>query len=158
MSDLILLAHSTFGALGVLAAVWVLVETLNASPANRRRIRLAAFLATGCILLASALGGYWYTVFYAREKAIILNGPWPWAHSLVMATKAHLVLIALILALYLPIAAAANLSGNRGARAVVLAVTALLALSGLAIEGAGAVVSFGVKIALVHVGVEGVGR
>ena len=156
MSDLILLAHSTFGALGVLAAVWVLVETLNASPANRRRIRLAAFLATGCILLASALGGYWYTVFYAREKAIILNGPWPWAHSLVMATKAHLVLIALILALYLPIAAAANLAKNRGARAIVMTVAAFIVLNGLAIEGAGAVISYAVKVAFVHAGVVGV--
>jgi hypothetical protein len=155
MSDIILFAHPTFGVLGILAAVWVFVEALNASEANRSRIRLAAFIVAGCIVLAAVLGGYWYTVFYGHEKAIILKGPWPWAHNLVMETKEHLFFIPLILALYLPIAAAANLAKSGGARIVVMVVAAFIVLNGLAIEGAGAVINYGVKVAFVHTGVAG---
>ena len=125
MNDVILFAHPIFGMLGVLASVWVFVEALNASEANRSRIRIAAFVVAGCIVAPWALGGYWYMVFYASEKAIILKGPWPWAHNFVMETKEHLFFIPLILALYLPIAAAANLARNGGARAVVMVVCRL---------------------------------
>jgi len=155
MNDGILLAHAAFGALGVVAAVWALVDTLNASAANRWRIRLAAFAAAAGLLLAWALGGYWYLAFYPADRAILLRGPWPWAHTWVMATKAHLVFVPLLLALYLPIAATADLARNRGARAVTATVAALVALSGLAVEAAGAVVGYGVRIALLHAGVAG---
>ena len=108
MSDVILFSHPTFGVLGILAAVWVIAETINANTANQTRIRYAALAVTVCMLLAWLLGGYWYTVYYAPEKALILKGPWPWAHDFVMETKEHLFFIPLILALFLPIAAAAN--------------------------------------------------
>ncbi len=155
MTDIILFAHPTFGVLGILAAVWVFVETLNASPANAARTRLAAFAVTIFIVLAWVLGGYWYVNYYAPEKAIILKGPWPWAHDFFMETKEHLFFIPLILALFLPIAVRANLSASRVARTMVLSVAALVVLSGLAIEGAGAVINYGVKVAFVHTGVKG---
>ena len=60
MSDIILFAHPTFGVLGIMAAVWTLVEALNASEANQRRIRLAAAAVTVCIVAAWLLGGFWY--------------------------------------------------------------------------------------------------
>jgi hypothetical protein len=156
MSDIILFAHPTFGVLGIIAAVWVFVETLNAGPANLGRLRTVAVLVALFIVLAWILGGYWYVTYYAPEKAIILKGPWPWAHSLVMETKEHLFFIPLILALYLPIAARADLVASRPARVMVLSVAALIALSGLAIEGAGAVINYGVKVAFVHTGVAGI--
>jgi len=139
-----------FGVLGILAAGWVLVETLNASDANAWRIRLAAFACAGAIIMAWIAGGYWYVNFYAPEKAMILKGSWPWAHTLFMETKEHLFFIPLILALFLPIAAMPKLAGHRGARAVVLAVAGLIVVNSLAIEGAGAVISHGVKVALFH--------
>jgi len=155
MNDVMLFAHPIFGMLGVLASVWVFVETLNASEANRSRIRIAAFVVAGCLVATWALGAHWRMAFYASEKAIILGGPWPWAHTFVMETKERLFFIPLILALYLPIAAAANLARNGGARAVVLVVAGFIVLNGLAIEGAGAVVSYAVKVAFVHAGVAG---
>ena len=155
MSDIILFAHPTFGMLGILASVWVLVEALNASQENLGRLRVAAVIVSVCIVLAWLLGGYWYTVYYAPEKAIILKGPWPWAHDLVMETKEHLFFIALILALYLPIVARANLVTNKAARMTVMAVAVLVVLNGLAIEGAGAVINYGVKVAFVHTGTKG---
>jgi hypothetical protein len=48
MSDVILLAHATFGVAGCLAALWVFVETLNAKPENAGRIRAASFLTAAC--------------------------------------------------------------------------------------------------------------
>ena len=155
MNDVILHAHPTFGVLGILASVWVFVEALNASEENQSRVRIAAFVVTACMLIAWALGGYGYTVLYAPEKAIILAGPWPWAHNFFMETKARLFFIPLILALYLPLAATANIARNGGARAMVMTAAALIVLNGLAIEGAGAIIDYAVKIAFVHAGITG---
>src|SRR5690242_2338870 len=152
MSDIVLFAHPTFGVLGILAAVWVLVEALNASEANQRRIRLAAYVVTLCIVLAWILGGFWYVNYYYADKAVILKGPWPWAHDLFMETKEHLFFVPLILALYLPIVARNKLFVSKGARNMVMVVTALIVLNGLAIEGAGAIINYGVKVAYTHPG------
>src|SRR5206468_2387119 len=116
MSELILFAHPTFGVLGILSAVWVFVEALNASEANAVRLRLAASMAAAFIVLSWILGGYWYVHYYAPEKVLILKGPWPWAHSLVMEIKEHLFFIPLLLALYLPLAARDRLHARIAAR------------------------------------------
>jgi hypothetical protein len=155
MSDILLFAHPSFGVLGMIAAVWVFVEALNASEANQARIRMAAYVTTACIVLAWILGGYWYTTSYAPEKAIILKGPWPWAHDFFMETKEHLFFIPLILAIYLPIVATRKLASNATARAMVLVVSGFVVLNALAIEAAGAVINHGAKIAFVHSGVKG---
>ena len=156
MSDIILFAHATFGVLGILASVWVLVEALNASETNRGRTYYVSLVAASCMVLALLLGGYWYVTYYAAEKAIILKGPWPFAHNFVMETKEHLFFIPLVLALYLPILTRVNLSAHHAARTMVVTVATLVVLSGLAIEGEGAVINYGVKVALVHTGVKGV--
>jgi hypothetical protein len=155
MSDILLFAHPTFGVLGIMASVWILVEALNASEANQGRIRLAACTVTACIACAWVLGGYWYVNYYYAEKAIILKGPWPFAHNLFMETKEHLFFIPLILALYLPIVAARKLASDAAARAVVMVVAGFIILNALAIEGAGAIINHGAKIAFVHSGVKG---
>lgn len=155
MSDIILFAHPTFGVLGILCAVWVFVEALNASPANAQRLRIAAMACTLCIGAAWVLGGYWYTHFYYADKAIILKGPWPWAHNMVMESKEHLFFIPLVLALYLPFVTRGNLVRSRPTQVMVLAVAALIIGSALVIEGGGAVINYGVKVAFVHTGIQG---
>lgn len=154
-SDVILLAHSTFGVLGTLSAVWVFVETLNARAENTGRIRKASLVTALAMLAACIVGGYWYLHFYPADKVTILKGPWPWAHSLFMETKEHLFFITLILSFYLPIAARDKLHANAMARKMVLCVAMLIALSGLAIEGAGAVINHGAKVALIRAAPEG---
>ena len=148
--DVILLAHSTSGVLGILSAVWVFVETLNAREENAGRIRRAAFIVALCMIVTWILGGYWYVHFYPLDRALILKGPWPFAHTLFMETKEHLFFIPLILSLYLPIAASDKLYANSNARKMVLWVAVLIALSGLAIEGSGAIINHGAKVALLH--------
>jgi hypothetical protein len=154
-SEIILFAHPTFGVLGMVAAVWVFVEALNASEANHSRLKLAAYATTAGILLAWVLGGFWYVVYYPAERAIILKGPWPWAHNFFMETKEHLFFIPLILAFYLPIVASRKLASNATARAMVMTVAGFIVLNALAIEGAGAIINHGAKVTFIRSGVQG---
>ena len=147
-SDVILLSHAGFGVTACMAALWVFVEALNARPENAARIRIAALVATVCIAAAWICGGYWYVHFYPPEKALILKGPWPFAHNLFMETKEHLFFVTAILALLLPIATRENLYSNAAARKLVLSIALLIAMTGLAVEGAGAIIDHGVKVAL----------
>lgn len=153
INDIILFAHPTFGVLGTLAAVWLFVEALNANEANRRRIWIASLVVAGCMLAVGILAGYWYTTLYGRfEQPVVLKGPWPWAHSFFMETKEHLFFIPLILALYLPFVARLNLFRNSKARAMVMVVSGFVVLNALYIEGAGAIVNYGVKVNFIHTG------
>jgi hypothetical protein len=155
LTDVILFAHPTFGVLAILASVWVLVELLNANPENRSRARNAALVVTVCMVAAWVLGGYWYVNFYYAEKAAILKGPWPWAHNIVMETKEHLFFIPLVLALYLTIVMRDDFVRNLASRYMAMAVVVLIIGSGLVIEGGGALINAGAKVAFIHSGVKG---
>jgi hypothetical protein len=154
-SDILLLAHAGFGVTGCLAAVWVFVETLNAQPGNAARIRAAALVTALSMAGAWICGGYWYVHFYPAEKTLILKGPWPFSHSLFMETKEHLFFLTAILAFLLPVAAREKTYSNAAARKLVLSVAALVAITGLAVEGAGAVIEHGAKVALLRGGSKG---
>lgn len=147
-NELILMLHATFGVLALLAAVWVFAESLNASFANQGRIRSASLLVAVLMWLTYIFGGYWYVVYYGGDKAIIKAGPWPFAHSFFMETKEHIFLMLLLLATFLPIAAWGDIIQQVAMRKVVLWTSALVILISLAMEGAGAIISMGVKIAL----------
>jgi hypothetical protein len=151
-SDVLLLSHAAFGVAGCLAALWVFVETLHPSPENAGRIRAASILTAICMALAWVCGGYWYLHFYPAEKALILAGPWPFAHNVFMETKEHLFFVTVLLAFLLPIAAWNRLHSNPALRQLVLSIAGLTALTGLALEGAGAIIDHGVKVALLQHG------
>ncbi len=155
--EFLLMLHPTFGVLGMLAAVWVLVEVINLSDTNRGRIKAASLAVAVLIWLSFIFGGYWYVQFYGADKEIIKQGPWPFAHSFFMETKEHLFFVMLLIGTYLPIAASGAVSGvasrNRlavepGARNLLLTLSALIVLLGLAMEGSGAIVGLGVKMGL----------
>ena len=148
MNQLILMAHVLFGMACLVAAVWVFVEALQASPANQARVRKMSWAAAAAMWMAFLIGGYWYVVFYKTDKNIILKGPWPFAHNFVMETKEHLVITLLLLATYLPITAAHNLAANRNARQLVLCVSGMIALLAVLMEGEGGIIAMGVKVAL----------
>jgi hypothetical protein len=150
ISDAVLLAHAGSGVIGCLAAAWVMAEALNARAENARRIRAVALVVAVAMAAAWVCGGYWYVHFYPAEKALILAGPWPFAHNVFMEVKEHLFFITGILALLLPIAAWENLHANSAARRMVICVAGMILVTGLTIEGAGAVIDHGVKIALLR--------
>jgi len=148
MNEIILMFHVLFGVACIIAAVWLFVDILHASETNLCRIRKVSVALAIFMWLAFLVGGYWYVKLYPADKALILKGPWPFAHSFFMETKEHLVIMLLLLASYLPIAARNNLAANPAARALALWVTAGIALLGLMIEGHGAIIATGVKMAL----------
>ena len=147
-NELVLMLHPTFGVLALVASVWVFVDTLNASEANTARIRTASILTAVLMWLAYIVGGYWYVVYYGGDKAIIKAGPWPFAHAFFMEPKEHLFLMLLMLATFLPIAAFSDILRKRASRLTVLWTSALVVLMVLAMEGEGAFISMGAKVAL----------
>jgi hypothetical protein len=132
----------------MLSALWVFVDTLNVSEASLSRIKNISILCAVLMWLTYIIGGYWYVVYYAPDKAIIKAGPWPFAHGFFMETKEHVFLMLLLLATYLPIAASGNLVASKAARKVVLWVAGLIVPISLSMEGSGAIISIGVKIGL----------
>jgi hypothetical protein len=124
-NNVMLLIHPALGGLATLAALWVFVDTLNAKEASQTRIKYISILCAALIWLTYIIGGYWYVVHYAPEKAIIKAGPWPFAHDIFMETKEHVFLMLLLLSTYLPIAASGKVAANRAARKVLLWVSGL---------------------------------
>jgi len=103
------------------------------------------------MVITCVVGGYWYVTYYAADKAIILAGPWPMAHTVVMEFKEHLFFATLILSLLLPIVIwSNNIVSNRGVRMLVLVIAALVVLTSFAIEGAGAMISMAVRMGLIQ--------
>jgi hypothetical protein len=146
--EVLLMLHPAFGVLAMFAGVWVFVEVLNAGPGNVNRIRNASLILAVLMWLSFILGGYWYVAFYAADRAIIKAGPWPFAHELFMENKEHLFFTLLLLSTYLPIAASRQLAADKGERNLVLVVCALIVALGLVMEGSGALVGIGAKVAL----------
>src|ERR1035438_9076139 len=124
MNEIILMSHVLFGVACMVAGVWLFVDVLNAREANLKRIRRVSWAAAVFMWLAFLIAGYWYVVFYHTDKAIILNRPWPFAHSFFMEPREHLVIMLLLLVTYLPTAAPNNPATTRDARRLVLWVTA----------------------------------
>jgi hypothetical protein len=147
-TEKLLMVHVGFGMLCIVASVWVFVDSLNANENNLTRIRRISFAVAVFMWLAYLFGGYWYVFYYGTDKAIILKGPWPFSHSFFMEMKEHVVLMLLLLTTYLPIAASNNLVSSRAARNVVLWVSGLIVLVAMAMDGSGAIISMGVKVAL----------
>jgi len=145
-NEIVMMIHVLFGMLCIVSAVWVLVDVLNASATNLARIRKMSLVVAVCMWLAFFIGGYWYVTFYGVDKAVILKGPWPWAHDFFMEMKEHVVFLLLLLTTYLPIAAAGNLATNKQARTLVLWVVGLIVLIGVALDGSGAIIGVGAKV------------
>ena len=148
MNEIILMAHVLFGLGCMLAAVWLFVDVLHASAANLGRIRAISWGAAAFMWLAFIGGGYWYVTFYKVDKVIILKGPWPFAHNMIMETKEHLVIMLVLLATYLPIVACNNLAASRDARRLMLWLTGIIAVTALTMDGEGGLIAMGVKVGL----------
>jgi hypothetical protein len=148
MGYFFLMSHAVLGSLLGLAGVWFFVDVLNAKEENQARVRVMSLIIAGLMWLTYLLAGYFYVVYYSVDKAFILKGPWTFAHDFFMETKEHIVMMLLLLATFLPIMAYNNLVTNKGARKIVLWATGLLILTTVAMEGAGAIISMGVRVAL----------
>ncbi len=146
--------HPTTGALAIFCAIWFMVEVLNASERNRGRTRFAALASMWLMVATWIAGGYWYVVYYAADKAIILKSEWPFAHTFFMEAKEHAFFITLILSIYLAIVARReDFVRNRSARVLAVCVALLVIVSAFAMEGAGSLISMGVRVGLLNSGI-----
>jgi len=143
------MVHPTTGALAIFCAIWCIVEVLNSSEQNRSRTRLAALSSMWLMVATYIAGGYWYVVYYAADKAVILKSSWPFAHTFFMEAKEHAFFITLILSIFLAIIARSeDFVRNRSARVLAVWVTLMVILSAFAAEGAGSLIAMGVRIGL----------
>ena len=126
------LLHSLTGGSSALLFLWIIIEMQNPGPKSLNRARLAGYLGalltvTGCWII----GGYNYLTAYRENiRGIILSGPQPWAHEIIMETKEHVFLflpmVSILLALGLYSINPGLMSEDQVRRAVF--VTAALAL------------------------------
>ncbi len=151
MTLAILMLHALLGMFFILATVFVYADTLSVCSMNVERIRLISRIVAILMWITYSIGGWWYVVHYAPEKGYILKGPWPFAHEFFMEVKEHVLMALLVLATLLPIAAGNDLVGSKAARRLVLWIAALIILTGVGVEGAGAIISMGAKAALTPV-------
>jgi len=148
------MVHPTTGALAIFCAIWCIVEVLNSSEQNRSRTRLAALSSMWLMVATYIAGGYWYVVYYAADKAVILKSSWPFAHTFFMEAKEHAFFITLILSIYLVIVARKeDFVRSRSARVLAVWVGLLVIASAFAAEGAGSLVAMGVRMGLTQSGI-----
>jgi hypothetical protein len=148
MENLLLLLHPATGVLAMLAAVWVFVDTLNATENSQARIKTVSLLCAALMWLTYLMAGYWYVVYYGPDKAIIKAGPWAFGHNFFMEVKEHVFLMLILLATFLPIATRDSVR-SKAARKVTLWVAGLIVPTALAMEGSGAIISLAVRIGLI---------
>jgi Na+/H+-translocating membrane pyrophosphatase len=145
----LMMLHVLFGVLGILFAVALFVDVLNAHEGNYRRIKKLSSAVAILIVLAFLIGGYWYVVYYGADREIIKAGKWPWAHNYFMEVKEHIFFSLLLLSIYLPIAVRGVMPLNSTKKKnLILGICALIILLGLFMEGAGGIISKGVTMGL----------
>lgn len=148
MSNFILMLHASIGLLFILGSLWIFVDVVNINDGNAARVRILSLGVAFLMWLAYLVGGYWYVTSYSPEKELILKGPWPFAHHFFMETKEHIVLMLVLLATFLPILASNDILHSKGSRSAMLWVTGLMVVIGISMEGAGAIISMGAKLAV----------
>lgn len=146
---LMVLPHVVFGVLGIVSAVWALVELLNVSSKNMQRLRISSILTSIFIWLSYVAGGWWYVKYYAADKAKINAGAFPAAHTFFMEAKEHVFFILLLLSIFLPVIVFKNdLVSNKNIKKLAITVAVIIILLGFGMEGAGSMIVSGVKIGL----------
>lgn len=139
--------HVVFGVWGIITAVWVLVELLNFNEKNLGRLKIASALTTVFNWLAYVIGGWWYVVYYAADKALIKKGPFPQAHDFFMETKEHIFFLLLLLSMFLPVIIYNNkLLESKSIRKLGIVVAIIMVILGLGMEGFGSFITQGLRL------------
>jgi len=96
----LVLLHSISGGLVVLTLAWIILEILYPTEKSLQRARVASYasaflLTAGCWIA----GGYNYLKDYGSQvKPVILAGPTPWVHEIIMEMKEHIFVFLPIIA------------------------------------------------------------
>jgi hypothetical protein len=104
-TKILVLLHSISGGMAALVLVWIIMEMRYPTERSLARARVASYLSaflitSGCWIV----GGYNYlTVYGSQVRPVILTGPRPWAHEVVMEAKEHIFVFLPIIAFALSI-------------------------------------------------------
>jgi hypothetical protein len=149
MREALLFIHPTLGVLGILSALWVLVEALEINEVRLRRMRLASLIGGGLFLLTWFSGGIWDAFYYEDDRVIAQKGAWSFIGDTTMEFKEHYFVLVLMLALYLPVLTfATDVRKPEATRLPTLITAAFVVLAGLAMEGAGAILAGSVHVGM----------
>lgn len=140
------LVHVFFGVMGIMLAIALLVYVINVNEKNISRIRKLSLFTALSMAASYVLGGWWYVVYYAHERDIIRAGAWKWAHTFFMEWKEHMFFALLFLSILLPLIAYRNDLMAPENRRLMLIITSLVVILGLAMDGAGGIISRGVVV------------
>ncbi len=144
--------HAAIGELGVLAFLWVFIELMNPSVKGIARCRKAAILGVVCFLTVWITGGFYYVVHYGPNvKPLILAGPQPWAHKIVMEAKEHIFLFLPFLAvsaLGLISSLGNSLIKDKRSRRTVQWLSAMCVIIGMAMALMGYMISTAARLSL----------
>jgi hypothetical protein len=101
----LVLLHSISGGLAVLVLVWIILEIRYPTDRSLSRARVASYLSAFLITAGCwIVGGYNYLTAYGSQvRPVILTGPRPWAHEVVMEAKEHIFVFLPIIAFALSI-------------------------------------------------------
>jgi hypothetical protein len=147
--EIVTFTHILLGVMGTMFAIWVFVELLNAGEKNFARIKVVSLFVPILLLLALVFGGYTYLFIYPAHKKIILGGPWPASHNYFMETKEHVLFLAMMLGIYLPVVTRSpKLLTDNGVRILGMVVALLIVFIGLFLEGFGSIITKGLQEAL----------
>lgn len=88
----LVLLHSISGGLAALVLVWIILEMRYPIDRSLDRARVASYLTASLITAGCwIVGGYNYLTAYGSQvRPVILAGPRPWAHEVVMEAKEHI--------------------------------------------------------------------
>lgn len=148
MREAFLFVHPTLVVLGILGALWVFVEALDADAVRLRRMQIVSLVVLGLFLLTWISGGLWDSFFYEADRAVMEKGSWAFVGDTTMELKEHLFVIVLLLAAYLPILTFGFDLAQQTMRAPIITVAALIVLTGLALAGAGAALAGSVHVGM----------
>ena len=145
--QLVVLAHAALGGIAGILTIWALVEALNISETNLKRLQYAAIGIAVFVWLAYIVGGWFYIYHYGPDKELIKQGAWAWAHGFYMETKEHVFFASLLMSTYLPILTyRLPITENKYAQYLVIGTIILIILTGLYIEFAGGVIAQGIRV------------
>lgn len=151
--ELAVAPHVALGELTILSFLWVIMEVIT-GPSSAGVVRMKGAMVVGIIAVFAewVLAGTYYTVTYGSEvKPVINEGPWPWAHGILMEAKEHIYLFLPFMAVVLLTLVwqyGDSLKDNRGARFMVYAIAGMSIILVLSSGLMGYLISSGYRVAI----------
>ncbi|MDP1688560.1 MAG: hypothetical protein Q8L47_00280 [bacterium] len=151
--NLLIGIHAALGELGALAFVWVAVELINPTEGRIRRAKIIALIGVIAFFISWVAGGYYYlTNYQAIVKALIKEGPIPWAHTIVTETKEHVFIFLPFMAIVVwgVLKQYGNdlIDSKKSLAKAIMILAAFIALFAFAMAGMGYLISSGARSAL----------